>query len=333
MRFIAIIIIIILVFGFVNSSRLTAIILNPFLGPLGAIASDSVHDIYIYIPRVKGKVVVKYDKYGIPYIQANNFKDLYFAFGFIQAKDRLFQMDLMRRYAEGKLSALLGKSLLDVDEELKIIGLYRAAKKTYNALLSNSSFKDVVECLKSFSEGVNTYIKYAVENKQLPFEYRVLNVLPENWTPVDSLAIGKLIAWSLSDGFIDLELKAFLDIAGYDALIYLDILNRSLNKPILSNFTIQDPPKIKILSNSPDNYYNRNINDLKHLISNLEKVLKVESYLIGNCFGSNNWVISGNYTTTGYPILANDPHLSMQAPPVWYEAELIIPGKLSVLNR
>jgi len=212
--------------------------LTPFMrvehGIWGTIAfADHKGSLTLRYKSLKDKVTVIWDSYGVPHIFASNEHDLYFASGFIQAMDRLWQMDLTRRLAEGRLSEILGNTTYETDVFYRTIGLGRAAELTLKAMENNSTLRKPLEALIAFTDGVNTYINQAVKTNRLPVEYRILGVKPEPWKPVDSLAIAKLIAWGLAGSFDDVELKSFLDAAGYDTLVKLKLLERPLNTPIL----------------------------------------------------------------------------------------------------
>ncbi len=302
-------------------------VLNPIKGPLGVVPKSIVYEEEFSLPGLRDTVRVRYTPLGIPYIEATNPSDLYYVFGFIQARDRLFQMDLVRRYASGNLSELFGPDFIDTDKFFRVIGLYRSARDTYELISKDPMYSELHEYLISYTRGVNYYIEYAKRTGALPPEYYILGVDPEPWSPIDSIAVGRIISWGLAGGFSDLELLSFLEANGYDALIRLDFLNRSLNKPILSMY------KLNSYQSTPvEHYYNNyNATQLRSYISHLNTLNTGLKKIIGVGL-SNNWVISGELTDTGYPILANDPHLSLQAPPVWYEAGLIIPGELSIFG-
>jgi penicillin amidase len=267
-------------------------------------------------------VRVYYDSYGVPYIEADNYRDLAIVFGYIQARDRLFQMDLARRAASGRLSEIFGSDFIEMDKFYRIIGMHRTAEETIKYLEESPNYGFIIEYLDAYTLGVNKYIQEAITNNQLPVEYKLLGIEPEPWTPADSLVIGKLVGWGLSGGFRDLELKSFLDANGYEALIELDLLNRSLNTPILAEYQTGQAEITVLTSDIPGD-------DTNEILELYYEAMSIARLLVGPGL-SNNWVISGNLTDNGYPILANDPHLSLQAPPVWYEATLIIPGQLAV---
>lgn len=313
---------IIIIFGVTALNPVLLRILGVIHGPWGAVPAAKISDFEFKLKGLHDKVYVYYDKYGVPYIQAENFYDLYMVFGFIQARDRLFQMDISRRLASGRLSELFGPDLVETDKFYRIIGLHRASQLTYNELLKDKRNRFLVEYLQAFANGVNAYIDHAIKNNVLPIEYRLLGLLPEYWTPVDSIVIGRLISWQLTGTFEDIELKQFLQVNGYEALLELDILNRTLNTPILRSGFKHD---IKV---SGGNVYADDGQDAKPILNMYYSSMPPPNIIYP--FISNNWVISGNLSFNKYPIIANDPHLWLVAPPVWYEACQIIPGKLYI---
>ncbi len=232
-----------------------------------------------------GMAHVRYDEYGIPEITADNMNSLFYATGYVQAKDRLFQMDLQRRLMKGQLSEVFGESLAEVDEFYIKMDFVSSAEATWK-YFENSQFSDL---LNAYSEGVNAYIKTG----ELQPEFKLLDYQPEKWTPVDTFLVNKLIAWSLTGDFWDLKRTYILKKLPEAEELYPDYMKH--NYPII----------------------NERIPDINHSLidwlSNFEK---------SNDVGSNNWIVSGKYTETGKPMLANDPHLALRTPPVWYRMHL-----------
>src|SRR5699024_4935386 len=154
----------------------------------------------LHLP-VNEEVTVIKDEKGVPHIQANNLQDLFTAQGFIQAQDRMFQMELSRRQASGTLSEAIGEATVNNDKYFRTLGLRRAAEKSYD--LYEGEARDV---LQWFSDGVNAYIDMAKENGTLPIEFTLLGIEPDEWTPIDSLTIGKFMAFDLGGNW---ERQAF----------------------------------------------------------------------------------------------------------------------------
>lgn len=141
---------------------------------------------------VTDDVQVITDDKGVPHIKATNDSDLFYAQGYVQARERLFQMDLARRQASGSLSELVGSQAIDNDKYFRTLGLRRAAEKSL-AIYP----KEAKEVLDSFTDGVNAFIKEASDHNNLPLEYALLGAKPKEWSQIDSLTIGKYMAFDL----------------------------------------------------------------------------------------------------------------------------------------
>ncbi|MFE8699483.1 penicillin acylase family protein [Cytobacillus sp. FJAT-54145] len=236
-------------------------------------------------------VTVIRDEIGVPHIKAENEHDLYIAQGYTQAQDRLFQMDLSRRQASGRLSEVVGEAAVDRDKYFRTLGLRRAAEKSYAAYSEEA--KKVMEL---FAQGVNLYMDELRENGKWPIEFTILGYEPEEWTPVDSLTIGKFMAYDLGGHW---ESQAF------------------------RHYLLQNFPEDKAYDLFPS--YPK---DAPYIISkedlNIEK--SFATVITPHEFnGSNNWVVSGEKTKSGKPILADDPHLSLATPSIWYQMHLQAP--------
>ncbi|MEK5176575.1 penicillin acylase family protein [Heyndrickxia sp. FSL W8-0496] len=242
----------------------------------------------IQLSGLKEKVEIIRDKDGVPHIRAKNNHDLYMAQGYVQAQDRLFQMDLSRRQASGELSEVVGSAAIDKDKYFRALGLRRAAVASYDQYSNQAK-----DTLNWFAEGVNAFIKELDENGKWPIEFKLLGYKPKEWTPTDSLTIGKYMAFDLGGHWEDQAFRYYL----------------------LQNFS--EEKAYDLFPSYPK--------DAPYIISkdtlNLEK--SFASAIIPHEFnGSNNWVVSGEKTKSGKPILADDPHLSLSTPSIWYQMHL-----------
>ena len=252
------------------------------------------------LPQLKGEVIVSgmtnavevaRDKNGVPHITAQSEKDLYIAQGYVQAQDRLFQMDLSRRQASGMLSEVVGAATIDKDKFFRTLGLRRAAEASYPEYDQSSR-----DAMQWFADGVNAFMKEAKAEGTLPLEFKLLKYEPSEWTPIDSLTIGKYMAFDLGghwsgQAFRYWALGTFSKEKAYD-------LFPSYPK---------DAPEI--------------LSAYEEVDMNLEK--SFASAVIPPEFnGSNNWVVSGEKTESGKPLLADDPHLSLATPSIWYQMHL-----------
>src|SRR5690625_795145 len=237
---------------------------------------------------VQQEVIVTTDEHGVPHIQAETLQDLYFAQGYVQAQDRLFQMELSRRQASGTLSEVIGEATVDNDKYFRTLGLRRAAEKSYDVYSDEAK-----EVLQWFSDGVNAYIEEATDNGTLPVEFTLLGTIPEPWTPLDSLTIGKYMAFDLGGHW---ERQAF-------------------NYYLLETF--DEAKALELFPSYPEN--------AKTMIEDVELDIATsfKDAVVPDAFnGSNNWVVSGEKTTSGKPYLADDPHLGLGTPSIWLQMHL-----------
>lgn len=277
---------------------------------------------------VENEVDIYYDDYGVPHIYAENMTDVSFAQGYAQANDRLFQMDLMRRMVSGRLTEVVGGSqeeLVEDDVFHRVVGFRRAAKENLE-VLSDST----LEKLEAFADGVNAYIE---ENEdELPPEFILFDYTPEEWTPVDSMVISKLIAWGLSGNMgTELFLYSLAAEIGEDSEKFEDILPSYLDY----GPTVVDEEALEEIDFDADNASAMEKDPLPERdpdgAAELLKAFQRSTWGNDNMgVGSNNWVISGEHTESGNPLLASDMHLPMDLPSIWYENHLIVPGEANV---
>ncbi|CAN7417849.1 penicillin acylase family protein [Rossellomorea sp. LjRoot5] len=234
------------------------------------------------------------DKDGVPHIHAQNEKDLYMAQGYVQAQDRLFQMDLSRRQASGRLSEVVGEKAVNRDKFFRTFGLRRAAEVSFTAYPDEAK-----QLLEWYAEGVNAYMEEAKDGGRLPIEFTLLGYKPEKWTPIDSLTIGKYMAFDLGGHW---QGQAF------------------------RYWALENLPKEKAYDLFPT--YPKDAPTILSDIGEVQVDLKQSfaSAVIPTEFnGSNNWVVSGDKTKSGKPLLADDPHLSLGTPSIWYQMQLESP--------
>ncbi|MED3796405.1 penicillin acylase family protein [Lysinibacillus capsici] len=239
-------------------------------------------------------VTVTRDEKGVPHIFAKTDADLYRAQGYVQAQDRLFQMDLARRQASGRLSEIIGEATINTDKHFRTFSLRDAAEKSLAAYDDESK-----QVLEWYAEGVNAFIAQAKESNTLSYEFALLGYEPEEWTVVDSLTIGKYMAYDLGGNWNTLAFRHWA----------------------LQNF---DEEKAKELFIK----YPENASAI--IEANIQNPVAVagqfSAEMLPNEFnGSNNWVVSGDKTKSGMPILADDPHLGLSTPSIWYQMHLQSP--------
>jgi len=305
------------------------------LNPMGGIWSGVLYaelpsGTEISLEGLGASVSVCRDSYGVPHIYAENEEDLFYVFGYVQAQDRLFEMDFQRRLAEGKLAEVVGESLYETDLFFRTIGLGKAANSSFQALVGQND-QNMVKVLAEFAEGVNRAIENMKATGELPIEFKILGYEPEPWTSFDTLAVGKLIGWELTGDFYDLEF-----MKAYEAFGNLTDELFSFKDPYeictyRGNFTPVDPPaqvdmETIQLPNTEREKVVHAITDILEWKENAERLVQP----VKDAFASNDWVVNGSLTTTGKPILCNDPHLQLMAPPVWYEAHLVVSNSSGV---
>lgn len=327
-------------------TSLAALIVSLAAAPTtaGQAGKDTDSDV-VRIPGLQSIASIVRDRDGLAHIQAVNRHDLYFLQGWVHAQDRLFQMDVSRRTADGTLAELLGPGALPQDVQTRTIGLHRAAERSWQAVGSQAQ-----AAFTSYAEGVNAWLAA----NPLPGEYAAINLTSVRpWRPQDSVVIGKLIAFGLS---FDLDIDLTLDYLTYlatgqaagfngDALFF-DDLNQTL--PFSSASTVPDAtgPGTAAASakaggsdlaagtaaaNGGDGAGSDQVADLlaaRGLIEDyrdavagvpvLAKALDRREHLEG----SNEWAISGRHTKNRRPIMANDPHLALDQPSTFYPIHL-----------
>ncbi|MGW3410197.1 penicillin acylase family protein [Streptomyces sp. NPDC000888] len=290
----------------------------------------------ITLDGLSGPVDVKRDSYGIPQIYASSDEDLFMAQGFVQAQDRFYEMDVRRHMTSGRLSEMFGSGTVDDDEFLRTLGWDRVAKEEYDTKLSDSTKK----YLQAYAKGVNAYLK-GKDGKDISLEYAALgfenDYKPQEWTPVDSVAWLKAMAWDLR-GNMDDEIDRSLMTSRLGPQQIADLYPEY---PYSRNQTIVQEGEYDSATQSYVQGGNNTTTDsvagtglagdttapagLESQLSGLYDVLDdlpIAVGVNGNGIGSNSWVVDGSHTITGKPLLANDPHLSPSLPSVWYQMGL-----------
>jgi len=262
------------------------------------------------VAGLKSKVEIVRDPMGIPHIYADNADDLFFAEGYVQAQDRLWQMEYNRRIGHGTLSDMFGAATIKTDRFLRTMGLGRAARADVAAM--NDSDK---RPLQAFANGVNAFIDTHGDN--LPLEFTILGFKPARWEIVDTIVWGKVMAYTLSGNY-DAEL---LRASIAEKLGAAKVKELMPLYPASGPFTI--PPEAKSYSSLITNDQSP-VATISIGTPNLQEIAAINASLglRDEGVGSNNWVIDGSKSATGKPILANDPHLGIQMPSIWYEVGL-----------
>jgi penicillin amidase len=270
------------------------------------------------IAGLDGAVDVYRDGMGIPHIYATTAHDLFMAQGYIHAQDRFWQMDFWRHIGSGTLSEMFGKGQVDTDKFLRTLGWRQIAEQEYVQLSPESK-----AILEDYSAGVNAYIQDRTP-VQLSLEYSILTGLLNRgykigpWTPINSLTWGKSMAWDLGGNMDDeIERAILLKTLTPEQLADLYPPYPADYPVIVPKIGAGTPPANPVTSIS-DQLSDIDFQPVRDELTLLDNVLGPTNSDIG----SNSWVISGKLTATGMPLLANDMHLSIQMPSIWYQNDL-----------
>ena len=304
-------------------NRLVVILLLILLA-VGVLAVQLVRSSYpttsgeVRIPGLRQPVDVFRDSYGIPHIYASNNHDLFLAQGFVHAQDRFWQMDFWRHIGSGRLSELFGKSEIDTDRFLRTLGWARVAEKELASL-----GKEETELLQAYADGVNAYLEDR-QGSSLSLEYAVLALSnrdyhPEPWKPIHSLTWAKVMSWDLS-GNMNTEITRAILLKTHSMEQVQQLFpHYPADHPVIApGFTVDLPAPEPVQPSASTNGLEAALENTAYNTSLLNRLLGSG----GSSIGSNNWVISGSRTATRKPILANDPHLGVQMPSIWYEIGL-----------
>ena len=279
---------------YVSAGLVLLLTLATVLAVAGVRRTFPTTDGTLEVAGLNSEVTVRRDDHGIPQVYADDSDDLFFAQGFVQAQDRFREMDVRRHITAGRLSELVGSGGLEADKVTRVLGWRQVAAHEYGLLSSESR-----NALAAFSAGVNAYLQQT-GSTQLSLENLLLaaggaDYEPERWTPVDSLAWLKAMAWDLRGNMQDEVTRSRLSV-NFSAEQIAELFPAypyAEHAPILPGFgasTSAKPQRARTNS--------------------------------GTGIGSNSWVVSGRFTATGKPLLANDPHLDASLPGVWYQMGL-----------
>ena len=269
---------------------------------LGGAALGGYFYLRLSLPKLAGElqiagldapVEILRDAHGVPHIFARSERDAQFALGFVHAQDRLWQLEMNRRIASGRLAEILGPAALDTDRFLRTVGVRRVAEANLRHLDAESR-----KLLAAYAAGVNSFLR---TKPVLPLEFWILGVKPEPWSEVDTAAWAKMLSWDLGGNW-------------RSELLRLQLAPRLATSMIQELFPPYPGDKSPELPN------------LRELYRVLEKEPAQVSALDWLGGASNSWVVSGARTASGKPLLANDPHLGLSAPNIWYFAHLHAPG-------
>jgi penicillin amidase len=272
----------------------------PLSGDVWQATTDDLPD---SVASPYGDAELTYDDHRVPRISADDERALYYAVGFAQGTDRLFQMDIQRRQMRGQIAAVAGEAAVSSDEFYVKMDFVRAAEANWTALQNRNS--TIAELTQAFADGVND----AREQTRLPPEFELLDYEPAPWTPADTMLMQLQISWTLTGSFETLRRARLRDALDES---YEELFPRRYDhdSPILrdelADHSTAASERERARSPPPGA-------ELTDWVSGFESPDGV---------GSNSWVVSGEHTESGESIVCNDPHLSLMAPPVWYQQHL-----------
>ncbi len=283
----------------------------------------------VSVPGISSKVRVVRDEHGVPTIEAATLEDLFFAQGYVTAQDRLWQMDMMRRAAAGELSEVIGEATFKMDREERILGLRVAAE----AAEKNISARDRAY-FDAYARGVNAFLES--HRDRLSLEFRLMKYTPRPWTVADSLLVGARMVQ---------DLNHYSDPPALTREKILAKLGPELTADLYVNSSWRDRPPTQVRridqdpaagsgdeddddeeEVDPEGGNNRLISALASHLPSAPASALASAFTLEETDsfrpGSNNWVVSGQHTVTGKPLLSNDMHLDHQMPNLWFEAHL-----------
>lgn len=289
---------------------------NPASGIyLSAVGSEYPERLEISAPEVESTVIVYRDNYGVPHIFGSTTADAYFALGYLHARDRLWQMDTYKRLVSGRMSEVFGSSSLQSDIAMREIGFQRLAER----IAQQPSDPESARITEAYAAGVNKYISELGED--IPFEFKFLGYRPEVWRPSDSIVFTLWLSWFMALPYDDLRMKLLWDKLGPESFNELFPRDKQFAEPVIPD------ESLLVVGVTPTRF--EPVDDIEIDLTAaikdiLDKAAASEFGPGGNrAFGSNNWVIDGAKSASGKPILASDPHLPFQLPPIFYEVHIV----------
>ena len=283
--------------------------LNPFKGFWQNAESELfTHNRKLKLKNVKNNIEILFDDKMIPHVFAHNDHDVYYAQGYVTAMHRLWQMDFQTRFAAGRISEVVGKKAIELDRYQRRMGMIYGAENAMKSIMANPKTKEIV---LAYTQGINDYIG-SLKPANYPFEYKLLDFKPENWTPIKCALLLKQMSSVLAMGSDELYMTNILQKYG-----------SKVTQELFPDYPFKEEPIIPvgtkwgfkplIIPAAPSS-------TAQLITGNITTKQKEEG------IGSNNWAVNGAKTISGFPILANDPHLDLTLPSIWYQIQLHAPG-------
>jgi penicillin amidase len=305
---------------------------------------------YVALPDMISGAEVIVDEWGMPHIYGDTLEDTFMALGYMQARDRLFQMVMQTYLASGRLSEVVGDAFgaPELDQFHRTIGLSKSAEDTYLWYVDNAATNQDVNyslrAINAHTTGINAFID-TMTSENTPIEFKILGFTPSHWNPIDTFTWAKYMTWTLSGGVDDLR-NEFIRIQLDNDTLYNDMFPEFYPNtiPIINeqyNLSIVDypdapggypaatvPPAPILPENEPLAEISvQKLNEILDVVANIINIFGDRNFL-----GSNNWAVNGSKTATGRAMLASDPHLTLQAPSLWYEVHLVVLDTEDALN-
>lgn len=283
--------------------------LNPFTGFWQNAESNTINSNHkISLKGAQDQIDILFDSLMVPHVFANNDHDAYYAQGYVTAMHRLWQMDFQTRFASGRIAEVVGPKAIEVDRYQRRMGMVYGAENSLKGMMEDPKAKEMI---LAYTAGINDYIR-SLSTANYPLEYKLLDFSPEEWTPIKCALLLK-------------QMSAVLAM-GSDEFYMTNILKKfgpKITQDLFPDYPFKEDPIIPVgtkwnFSALPIPQTPKSFQEM--MTNNIETKEKVEG------IGSNNWALSGEKTTSGYPILANDPHLDLTLPSIWYQIQLHAPG-------
>ncbi len=265
------------------------------------------------LPGLKSRVTVVWDDRHVPHVFAADERDLYMTQGFLTARDRLWQMDFISRYAGGRLAEIIGPQAVEMDLLQRRLGMTWGAENFIKGLADNAVMRRLIE---AYCGGVNAYIG-SLKPAAYPLEYKILDYAPRAWTMTDMGLLLKYMAWDMTGEGSELGLTRTRAALGETATDDLFPWHAPFQDPVIPAGTKWDfAPGAAPLA--------RARSEQMQGVSAGRQSAAADPF--AGLIGSNNWVVAGMKTKSGFPILCDDPHLQLTLPAIWYEIQLSAPG-------
>lgn len=312
--------------------------LGGLLNPVGGIWNGTFAE-YPTMKTVSGSGcsgTVYRDALGIPHIFAKTYNDLSFIMGYLQATDRLFSMDMQRHLIAGRMAEIMPTpNFIESDKFMRVMGFARSGKQLWDKIVqdnaSDPELQLITAALQAYCNGVNKYIS-EVSPLHLPFEYVYLGMTPEPWTVYDVMSLIKYMTYSLGFEPSDILMTLIKNQMGlaaanelrpatpytFEKVVIPDFVNDTSGGHANAMALLPDSDAKSIEPAGPA-FTSTGINDLESLLGLFQDANKLgpRDEIVQAC--SNNWVVNGTLSYSGYPILCNDPHLPLMIPPIWWE--------------